>query len=124
MISERRWTFKRTSTETIRSGRLRMAYTADSIPKDHGEFSGGGGLIDAELRKDRVLTPDELRMEIMFTNPDPPGSAALGGYAGPLTLNDREAEEAFAKRSKAIELENDPETVPLPRIQGLPVEAE
>lgn len=102
-----------------------MAYTADSIPKDHGEFSGGPGLIDPELRKDRTaLTADDLRMEVMFTNPDPPDSAALGGHAGPLTLNDREAEVAFAKRRKQIELENDPETVPVPRIQGLPVEAE
>lgn len=102
-----------------------MAYTASSIPRDHGEFSGGPGLIDPETRKDRVaLTPDELRMEIMFTNPDPPGSAALGGYAGPLTLNDAEAEAAFARRAAEIELENDPETVPIPRIQGLPVEAE
>lgn len=102
-----------------------MAYTASSIPKDHGEFSGGGGLIDPELRKDRVaLTNDDLRMEIMFTNPDPPGAAALGGYAGPLSLSDTEAEQAFARRRKEIEQENDPETVPLPRIQGLPVEAE
>lgn len=102
-----------------------MAYTADSIPKDHGEFSGGGGLIDPELRKDRVaLSNDDLRMEIMFSNPDPPGTAALGGYAGPLTLNDVEAEQAFARRRKGIELENNPETVPLPRMQGLPQEAE
>jgi hypothetical protein len=102
-----------------------MAYTASSIPKNHGEFSGGPGLIDPETRKDREgLTVDEQRMEVMFTNPDPPGTAALGGYAGPLTLNDVEAEAAFARRRKEIELENDPETVPIPRIQGLPVEAE
>lgn len=102
-----------------------MAYTAGSIPSDHGEFSGGGGLIDPETRKDRVaLTPDELRMEIMFTNPDPPGSARLGGYAGPLGLSDTEADAAFARRRAEIESENDPETVPVPRIQGLPVEAE
>ena len=100
-----------------------MAYTAGSIPKDHGEFSGGPGLIDPEVRKDREgLTVDDLRMEIMFTNPDPPGSAALGGYAGPATLTGSDAEAAFARRRKEIELENDPETVPIPRIQGLPVE--
>ena len=102
-----------------------MAYTAGSIPKDHSEFGGGPGLIDPETRKDRVaLTNDELRMEIMFTNPDPPGAAALGGYAGPLSLNDVDAEGAFARRRAEIERENDPETVPVPRIQGLPVEAE
>ncbi len=101
-----------------------MAYTKDSIPKSHGEFSGGPGLIDPELRKDRVaLTVDDQRMEIMFTNPAPPGAAAVGGYGVPATLTGREAEEAMKKRAKEIELENDPELVDVPRIQGpLPVE--
>lgn len=39
-----------------------MAY--DEIPKDHTEFGGGGGIIDPELRKDRVLSSAEEMREI------------------------------------------------------------
>jgi hypothetical protein len=82
-----------------------MPYTADSIPKSHGEFSGGPGLIDPVTRADRVaLTPDELRMEVMFTNPDPK-EVAHG-----------DTDEAMAARAAQIELENDPTKVPLPRL--------
>lgn len=43
-------------------------------PKDHSEFGGGPGLIDPVLRADRLLRPEEERMEIMFTRPDDPNS--------------------------------------------------
>ena len=50
-----------------------MAYTRDTIPKSHGEFSGGPGLIDPEVRKDRVALTNEDRLREMYaTNPDPP----------------------------------------------------
>lgn len=43
-------------------------------PPGHTEFGGGDGLIDPERRKDRVVTPAEERMELMFTNPADPTS--------------------------------------------------
>lgn len=102
-----------------------MAYTADSIPSDHGEFSGGPGLIDPETRKDRVaLTNDELRMEIMFTSPDPPDAAAVGGYGVPAGMNDVDTEKAFRARNAEITRLNDPETTDVPWTRGLPQEAE
>ena len=91
-----------------------MAYTKDSIPKGHGEFSGGPGLIDPELRKDRVLTAEDQRMEIMFTNPAPP-EAARG--AGGMDPNSVEYETSMALRAAEIQLENDPATTPVPRVQ-------
>lgn len=95
-----------------------MAYTRDSVPTNHSEFGGGPGLIDPELRKDRVLTAEQVRMEIMFTNPAPPDTAALGaGSAGVFDPGTVEAEEALALRVAQIQLENDPETTPVPRVQ-------
>lgn len=49
-----------------------MAYR--QIPADHSEFGGGPGIIDPELRKDRVVTAEEERMEIVATNPADAGS--------------------------------------------------
>lgn len=46
-----------------------MAYSASSIPSDHGEFSGGPGMIDPERRADRVLEPHEELWEAYATNP-------------------------------------------------------
>lgn len=97
-----------------------MAYTRDSVPSDHTEFGGGPGLIDPELRKDRVLTAEDKRMEIMFTNPAPPEAAALGaGSAGVYTPGTLAAEEALKLRVAAIQLENEPDTTPVPRVQLL-----
>jgi len=95
-----------------------MPYTRESIPDDHTEFGGGPGLIDPVLRADRVLSPEEQRMEIMFTNPAPPDTASLGaGSAGALEPGTAEAELALNLRAQAIELENDPQTTPVPRVQ-------
>lgn len=90
-----------------------MAYTADSIPSDHGEFSGGPGLIDPELRKDRVLTPEQRLLEMYATNPAPPGAARGAGTLTPGTL---EYETSLKERAAAIALENDPATTPVPRV--------
>lgn len=99
-----------------------MAYTPDSLPKTHSEFGGGPGLIDPETRKDRVgMTNDELRLEVMFSNPDPPESAARGGLGIPADLEGAALDAAFESRAAAIEVENDPKTVPVPRVQ-IPVE--
>lgn len=95
-----------------------MPYSRDSIPDDHTEFGGGPGLIDPELRKDRVLSAEDQRMEIMFTNPAPPDSAALGaGSAGVYEPGTATAEEALALRAAQIQAENAPELTPVPRIQ-------
>lgn len=97
-----------------------MAYTRDSVPSDHTEFGGGPGLIDPELRKDRVLTAEQIRMEMMFTNPAPPEAAALRAEsAGVYEPGTFAAEEALKLRAAQIELENDPETTPVPRVQLL-----
>lgn len=99
-----------------------MAYTKDSVPSSHSEFGGGPGLIDPETRKDRVaMNNDELRLEIMFSNPDPPETAALGGLGVPANLEGPALDAALEARATQIELENDPKTVPVPRVQ-LPVE--
>lgn len=101
-----------------------MAYTRDSIPRVHTEFGGGPELIDPELRKDRVLTAEQIRMEMMFTNPAPPDSAALGaGSAGVFEPGTVEAEAALDLRVAQIELENDPQTTPVPRVQIVVEEA-
>lgn len=95
-----------------------MPYTKDSIPPDHTEFGGGPGLIDPVLRADRVLTAEQQRMEIMFTNPAPPDTAALGaGSAGAYEPNTIEAQSALDLRAAQIALENDPQTTPVPRVQ-------
>jgi hypothetical protein len=44
----------------------------NKAPKDHTEFAGGDGLVDPVVRSDRVLSADDQRMEIMFTNPTDP----------------------------------------------------
>jgi hypothetical protein len=57
-------------------------------------------------------------MEIMFTNPAPPDTAALGaGSAGVFEPNTAAAEEALALRAAQIQLENEPATTPVPRVQ-------
>jgi hypothetical protein len=47
-----------------------MSYT--KAPIDHSEFGGGDGIVDPEVRKDRVLSSAQERMEIMFTDPTDP----------------------------------------------------
>lgn len=47
-----------------------MAYK--KAPSDHTEFAGGPGLIDAEARKDRTLSPEEELLEIYASNPNDP----------------------------------------------------
>ncbi len=95
-----------------------MPYTRDSIPNDHGEFSGGPGLIDPVLRADRVLSAEDRLREIYATNPAPPEKAALGaGSARVSEPGTVEAETALALRAAQIELENNPETTPVPRVQ-------
>jgi hypothetical protein len=97
-----------------------MPYTRESIPNNHGEFSGGPGLIDPVLREDRVLTPEQQLMEMYATNPADPSVAALGaGSAGVFEANTLAAEEALKARAAEIELENDPSTTPVPRVQFL-----
>ncbi len=40
-------------------------------PRGHTEFGGGPGLIDPEVRKDRVgMTNEELMLELKFSNPN------------------------------------------------------
>jgi hypothetical protein len=48
-----------------------MAYTGASIPEDHTEFGGGPGLVDPQLRKDRVFDsqPYAELWEVYATNP-------------------------------------------------------
>lgn len=43
-------------------------------PEGHSEFGGGPGLIDPALRKARILSSDEERMEIVATDPADAGS--------------------------------------------------
>ncbi len=95
-----------------------MPYTRESIPDDHSEFGGGPGLIDPVLREDRLLTPEQQRMEIMFTNPADasvavPQPDADGVVPAPGTA---EWELAVETRKAEIELENDPATTPVPRV--------
>lgn len=90
-----------------------MAYTADSIPSDHGEFSGGPGMIDPEVRKDREgLEPYQRLWEIYATNPAPADVARGAGSPGTV-----EFETALEERAAAIEIEQDPELVHVPRVQ-------
>lgn len=49
-----------------------MSYA--KAPSDHGEFSGGPGLIDPERRKDRQVTAEEELVELYATNPADPNS--------------------------------------------------
>lgn len=78
-----------------------MAYTKDTIPRGHTEFGGGPGLIDPEMRSDRAVTAEERLIEIYATNP-----------AGPETAHGA-TEEAITARAAEIEIENDPERVPI-----------
>jgi hypothetical protein len=88
-----------------------MAYTKDSIPRNHTEFGGGPGLIDPEQRKDRVFTEPHMQLwEVYATNPAP-ASAAVA----PPGLTQAQAELAMEQRAAEIALENEPETAPLER---------
>lgn len=54
----------------------------NKVPADHSEFGGGPGLIDPVLRKDRLLSPEQERMELMFTRPDDPSSTPESAVLG------------------------------------------
>lgn len=55
-----------------------MAYSGQSIPRDHSEFGGGPGMIDPQRRADRVLDPHEEGWEIKATNPASESASATG----------------------------------------------
>lgn len=48
-----------------------------NIPKDHGEFSGGPGVIDPVLRGDRLVTAEDELREIYATKAYIPESGSV-----------------------------------------------